>query len=51
MKKTEYRKEDSNWKISPMCTALECNAVKMNNDGHIPFTRCKRAIGIQYTHE
>ena len=34
-----------------MCTALECNTAKMNYDGHIPFTRHKRAIGIQYRHE
>ena len=34
-----------------MCTSLECNEFRMNHDGHIPFIRHKRAIGIQYRHE
>ena len=46
-----YRHDDNNLNMSPMCTSMECNEYKTNYDGHIQIIRHKQAAGIQYRHE
>ena len=49
--KVEYRKEDSIWKLSSTCTALECEMMETLKDGDIPINRHKRSSNLQYRHE
>ena len=53
--KTKYREtkvvdnNDSNTLLT--CTFLDCDEYRMDYNGQIDTTRCKRALGIQYKYE
>ena len=57
--KTKYRetkvvndRQDNNeFNTLSTCTFLDCDEYRMDYDGQIDTTRCKRALGIQYKHE
>ena len=46
-----YRQQNDNLNTLETCTFLDCDQYRMNYDGHIDITRCKRALGIQDKHE
>ena len=46
-----YRRQNDNLNTLETCTFLDCDQYRMNYDGHIDITRCKRALGIQYKHK
>ena len=50
-KVVNYRQQNNNLNTLKTCTFLDCDQYRMNYDGHINITRCKRALGIQYKHE
>ena len=50
-KVVNYRQNNDNSNILLTCTFLDCDEYRMDYDGQIDTTRCKRALGIQYKHE
>ena len=46
-----YRQDNDDSKILLTCTFLDCDEYRMDYDGQIDTTRCKRALGIHYKHE
>ena len=50
-KVVNYRQDNDDFNTLLTCTFLDCNEYRMDYDGQIDTTRCKRALGIQYKHE
>ena len=50
-KRVNYRHDHNDVKTLLTCTFLDCDEYRMNYDGQIDSSRCKRAVGIQYKHE
>ena len=46
-----YRQDNDDFNTLSTCTFLDCDEYRMDNDGQIDTTRCKRTVGIQYKHE
>ena len=46
-----YRQYDNDDNTLSTCTFLNCDEYRMDYDGQIDTSRCKRAVGIQYKHE
>ena len=46
-----YRQDNDNFNTLSTCTFLDCDEYRMDYDGQIDTTRCKRTVGIQYKHE
>ena len=46
-----YRQNNDNFNTLLTCTFLDCDEYRMDYDGQIDTTRCKRTVGIQYKHE
>ena len=51
MNKVNYRQEDEIVNSPHSCTLIECSIYRTSKDGEIDIMRCKRDIGIQYSHE
>ena len=50
-KVVNYRQDNDDFNTLLTCTFLDCDKYRMDYDGQINTTRCKRAVGIQYKHE
>ena len=50
-KVVNYRQDNDVFNTLLACTFLDCDEYRMDYDGQIDTTRCKRALGIQYKHE
>ena len=46
-----YRQDNDDFNTLSTCTFLDCDKYRMDYDGQIDTTRCKRAVGIQYKHD
>ena len=46
-----YRHDNNDIDTLSTCTFLDCDEYRMDYDGQIDTSRCKRAVGIQYKHE
>ena len=46
-----YRQNNNDFNTLSTRTFLDCDEYRMDYDGQIDTTRCKRAVGIQYKHE
>ena len=46
-----YRQDNDDFNTLSTSTFLDCDKFRMDYDGQIDTTRCKRAVGIQYKHE
>ena len=46
-----YQQDDNDNNTVSTCTFLNCNEYRMDYDGQIDTSRCKRAVGIQYKHK
>ena len=46
-----YQQDDNDDNILSTCIFLDCEEYRMDYDGQIDTSRCKRAVGIQYKHE
>ena len=46
-----YRHDNNDIKTLSTCTFLDCDEYKMDYNGQIDTSRCKRTVGIQYKHE
>ena len=46
-----YRQDNNNFNTLSTCTFLDCDEYRMDYDGQIDTSRCKRAVDIQYKHE
>ena len=46
-----YRQYDNDNNTLSTCTFLDCDEYRMDYDGQMDTSRCKRAVGIQYRHE
>ena len=47
-KVVNYRQDDDEFNTLLTCTSLDCDEYRMDYNGQIDTTRCKRALGIQY---
>ena len=50
-KVVNYRQDNDDSNILLTCTFLDCDEYRMDYNGQIDTTSCKRALGIQYKHE
>ena len=50
-KVVNYRQDNDDFDTLSTCTFLDCDKYRMDYDGQIDTTRCKRELGIQYKHE
>ena len=50
-KVVNYRQHNDDFNTLSTCTFLDCDEYRMDYDGQIDTTRCKRTVGIQYKHE
>ena len=46
-----YRQDNDDFNTLSTCTFLDCDEYRMDYDGQIDTTRCKRTVGIQYKHK
>ena len=46
-----YRQDNNDTNTLSICTFLGCDEHRMDYDGQVDTSRCKRAVGIQYKHE
>ena len=46
-----YRQDNNDINTLSTCTFLNCDKYRMDYDGQIDTSRCKRAVGFQYKHE
>ena len=46
-----YRQDNNDFNTLSTCTFVDCDEYRMNYDGQIDTSRCKRAVCIQYKHE
>ena len=47
----KYRQDNDDFNTLSTCTFLDCDEYRMDYDGQINTTRCKRTVDIQYKHE
>ena len=50
-KVVNYRQDNDDSNTLSTCTFLDCDEYRMDYNGQIDTTRCKRALGIQYKQE
>ena len=50
-KVVNYRQDNDDSNILSTCTFLDCDEYRIDYDGQIDTTRCKRALGIWYKHD